>query len=66
MMINGSALKAARMNAEWKQTELAKGICAPSMLSLIENGKANPSEKLVDQLAERLDIPVESLLSENA
>jgi transcriptional regulator with XRE-family HTH domain len=62
MMINGTALKTARVNGGMGQAQLAQGICSTSMICQIEKGKANPSEALVGKLAEKLGIPVEELL----
>lgn len=60
----GQKIKQLRLKKGMKQGELAKGLVTPSMISQIEAGKANPSHKLLEQLAERLDTSVHYFLSD--
>lgn len=50
-------LKIERLRQNIKQEDLAKGICAASYLSKIENGKATPSYEILHLLFARLDYP---------
>ncbi|MCC7666444.1 helix-turn-helix transcriptional regulator [Liquorilactobacillus satsumensis] len=52
----GISLKKRRNQLNFSQKETAKGICAQSMLSAIENGKYLPSAKLLINLCQRLSI----------
>jgi transcriptional regulator with XRE-family HTH domain len=45
------------------QSDLAEGIVTPSMISLIESERANPSEKVLRALSERLSVPYEEIIS---
>lgn len=59
----GQRIRELRMKKGWTQIQLAEGIATPSMLSQVEGNKARPSFKLLSALAERLDVPVENLLT---
>lgn len=59
-------LKIERLRQNIKQEDLAKGICAASYLSKIENGKATPSDEILHLLFARLDYPFPPLQSEEA
>lgn len=61
---NGLLIRESRKRACLTQTELAKGICTPSMISQIESGKAVPSEELLSKLADRLCVPVAALVGD--
>lgn len=63
-MFNGQLLKAERMRVKLTQAELASGICTASMVSQIEAGKAKPSAKLVQRLADKLNVPAAVFQSE--
>lgn len=41
--IAGLLIRQARLRLNWSQEGLCRGICAPSYLSKIEQGKAAPS-----------------------
>ena len=41
--IAGLLIRQARLGRDWSQEGLCRGICAPSYLSKIEQGKAAPS-----------------------
>ncbi|MFD2172425.1 helix-turn-helix domain-containing protein [Tumebacillus lipolyticus] len=62
--VNGGLIRESRKRACLTQTELAKGICTPSMISQIENGKAIPSEELLSKLADRMGVPIAALFEE--
>lgn len=56
----GKIICARRIEKNWNQEELSRGICAVSYLSKIEKGKAEPSEEIVKQLLERLGITLDT------
>ena len=51
----GMLLKKKRLEREWSQEGLAKGICTVSYLSKIEQGKALASDEILKLLFARLD-----------
>ena len=61
----GEKLRAARRAQQLSLRELAeRAEVSPSMLSKIENGKANPSVRTLHSLSEALSVPVHRLFSE--
>ncbi|KEO85121.1 helix-turn-helix domain-containing protein [Tumebacillus flagellatus] len=58
----GQRLRILRMKKGLTQTQLAEGICTPSMLSQVEGDKARPSYHILTKLAEKLEIPVDELI----
>ncbi|MBL0387279.1 tetratricopeptide repeat protein [Tumebacillus sp. ITR2] len=58
----GQRLRLLRMKKGLTQTQLAEGICTPSMLSQVEGDKARPSYHILGKLAEKLEIPVDELI----
>ncbi|KEO81396.1 helix-turn-helix domain-containing protein [Tumebacillus flagellatus] len=58
----GQRIRACRLRKGLTQTELAKGIVTPSMLSQVESERANPSHYVLQKIAERLEVPLEDLL----
>lgn len=60
----GERIKALRKERKMTQTDLADGIVTKSMLSMIENGKAEASMRSLREIAERLDVPLQSLLAD--
>ncbi|MBL0387865.1 helix-turn-helix transcriptional regulator [Tumebacillus sp. ITR2] len=58
-MIDGKFLAQRRMQMLLSQTEVAKGICTPSMLSQVENNKDQLSFEKMKQLCERLNLELE-------
>ena len=58
----GNRIRELRIQAGLTQTELAKDIVTPSMISQIEAGKATPSRSLLKKLAQRLDASADYLL----
>lgn len=63
--ILGERLKILRKQKNLSQKELAKGICEPSQLSKFERGLVNPSSKLLNKLAKRLEISMEYFFDED-
>ena len=60
----GERIKTLRKEKKLTQTQLSEGIITKSMLSMIENGKAEASMRSLREIAQRLDVPVQSLLSD--
>ena len=58
----GQRIKALRKEKKLTQSQLAEGIITKSMLSMIENGKAEASMRSLREIAKRLDVTVQSLL----
>lgn len=54
--IAGLLIRQARLGRDWSQAGLCRGICAPSYLSKIEQGKATPSPEVMELLFRRLDL----------
>ena len=54
--IAGLLIRQARLRLNWSQEGLCRGICAPSYLSKIEQGKAAPSPEVMELLFRRLDL----------
>ena len=57
----GARLRQLRLRAELTQPELAEGISSVSLISLIEAGKRQPNEAMIEKLALRLKIPADEL-----
>ena len=57
----GQRIRELRIARGMSQTQLAKGIVTPSMISQIEAGKAHPSNSLLKKLAKRLEAPEDAL-----
>ncbi len=49
-------IRKTRLEHDWSQEGLCKGICTPSYLSKIEQGKASPSDEIIQLLFERLGL----------
>lgn len=60
----GERIKTLRKEKKLTQTQLSEGIITKSMLSMIENGKAEASMRSLREIAKRLDVPVQSLLTD--
>lgn len=58
----GQRIKELRKEKKLTQTQLAEGIITKSMLSMIENGKAEASIRSLREIAKRLEVPVQALL----
>ena len=54
--IAGLLIRQARLRLNWSQEGLCRGICAPSYLSKIEQGKAAPSPEVTELLLRRLGL----------
>lgn len=60
----GERIKTLRKQKKMTQTQLAEGIVTKSMLSMIENGKAEASMRSLRELASRLDVSMQQLLTD--
>lgn len=49
-------IRQARLRRDWSQDGLCLGICTPSYLSKIEQGKAEPSPEVTELLLRRLGL----------
>ena len=56
MNYRGLNIYRTRIQRNWSQAGLCKGICTVSYLSKIETGKAEPSEEILQHLLERLGL----------
>ena len=56
MNYQGLIIYRARIQKNWSQAGLCKGICTVSYLSKIETGKAEPSDEILRQLLNRLGL----------
>lgn len=56
MNYRGYIIYRTRIQRNWSQAGLCKGICTVSYLSKIETGKAEPSEEILQLLLERLNL----------
>lgn len=56
MQYAGFLLRRERLNRNWNQEGLCRGICTVSYLSKIEQGKAAPSEEILRLLMERMGL----------
>ena len=54
--IAGLLIRQARLRLNWSQEGLCRGICAPSYLSKIEQGKAEPTPEVTELLLRRLGL----------
>lgn len=66
MNYQGMLIHRKRLERGWSQEGLCKGICAVSYLSKIEQGKAAPSEDVLELLFERLGVHVDHQVSTRA
>lgn len=62
----GQRIRELRTKAGLTQTDLARGIVTPSMISQIEAGKAQPSPALLKKLASRLQVSEPELYIEKS
>ncbi|GIM44686.1 hypothetical protein DNHGIG_02350 [Collibacillus ludicampi] len=60
----GQKIRELRVKRGLTQIELANGLVTPSMISLIETDKANPSPKLLQHIAEKLGVAMDYFLEE--
>ena len=66
MNYQGYLIYRTRIQRNWSQAGLCKGICAVSYLSKIETGKAEPSEEILQLLMERLDLKCDKRTEQEA
>ena len=59
MNYQGLIIYRTRVQRNWSQAGLCKGICTVSYLSKIETGKAEPSEEILQLLLNRLDLKID-------
>lgn len=60
----GEKIRARRRAFGWTQKQLAKGVCSPSLLSMVEAGRAKLSHRTLVRLAERLQLSTRELLAD--
>ena len=60
----GQRIREIRMGKGLTQIDLSKDICTPSMISQIESDRARPSYKVLVSIADKLNVPLEKLLSD--
>lgn len=60
----GQKIREIRIAKGLTQSQLGVGLVTPSMISQIESGKASPSFKVLEAIAERLETPLEKFLTE--
>ena len=62
MKVNTAALSVLREKQGLTQKRLAREVdVSASMISLIENGKRNPSPKIGKRIANTLEVPMEAI-----
>ena len=62
----GNTIRIMRELANLKQNEFAESLgVSPNYISLIENGKKEPSLKLLKKISHKFDIPISVLLWED-
>ena len=66
MNYQGYLIYRTRIQRNWSQAGLCKGICAVSYLSKIETGKAEPSEEILQLLMDRLDLKCDKRTEQEA
>ena len=60
----GQKIRELRVSKGLTQSDLGSGLVTPSMISQIESDKANPSYKVLEAIAEKLETPLEFFLSD--
>lgn len=60
----GQKIRELRVAKGLTQSDLGNGLVTPSMISQIESDKANPSYKVLEAIAEKLETPLEHFLSD--
>jgi tetratricopeptide (TPR) repeat protein len=60
----GQKIRELRIAKGLTQSDLGAGLVTPSMISQIESDKANPSYKVLEAIAEKLETPLEYFLSD--
>jgi transcriptional regulator with XRE-family HTH domain len=62
MVSLGQKIRQRRLEKKLTQAQLAEGLASPSAISQIEADKINPSYKLLCQIADRLEVPLDYFL----
>jgi HTH-type transcriptional regulator, quorum sensing regulator NprR len=60
----GQKIRELRVAKGLTQSDLGSGLVTPSMISQIESDKANPSYKVLEAIAEKLETPLEHFLAD--
>ncbi|WP_198299716.1 helix-turn-helix domain-containing protein [Tumebacillus avium] len=60
----GQKIRELRIVKGLTQSDLGSGLVTPSMISQIESDKANPSYKVLEAIAEKLETPLEFFLTD--
>ncbi|ASS74250.1 hypothetical protein CIG75_04130 [Tumebacillus algifaecis] len=60
----GQKIKQMRLQKRMTQIDLAKKLCTPSMISQIESDRARPSYKILHGIADKLNVPLDRLLTD--
>lgn len=60
----GQKIRELRIAKGLTQSDLGSGLVTPSMISQIESDKANPSYKVLEAIAEKLETPLEHFLAD--
>jgi tetratricopeptide (TPR) repeat protein len=60
----GRKIRELRIMKGLTQSDLGSGLVTPSMISQIESDKANPSYKVLEAIAEKLETPLEFFLTD--
>ncbi len=59
----GTVLKVARVTKRWRQKDLAARIgITPNYMSMVENGRREPSITLIKKMSKALNVPLGKLL----
>ena len=66
MSYQGLIIYRTRIQKNWSQAGLCKGICTVSYLSKIETGKAEPSEEILQLLLDRLGLKINKSTEQEA
>ena len=56
----GQLIRRERLRRNWSQAGLCRGICAVSYLSKIEQGRAEPSDEIVQLLLGKLGLSLDA------
>lgn len=62
MELNGAKFREIRREKGLSQIDLSEGICTQATISLIENSNRIPKLEILNQLVDRLDVPLNAIL----
>ena len=62
MELNGAKFREIRRERGLSQIDLSEGICTQATISLIENSNRIPKLEILNQLVDRLDVPLSAIL----